>query len=228
LPTRYCAYWYRESSGMCIHQPPRRYPTLLKLLCAALLVLLVGATGCTTDNSPPSRTMLVLAQEATQRSDEYRIGPQDILEISVWKNPDISRTVVVRPDGMISLPLLNDIQVGGLTAMQLRKVLGQRLAEYIAAPEVSVIVVEPRSAKVLVVGEVQRPGNLELQRPMTVLEALFLAGGLTAFASPKRIAVLRPNGDIVQQIPFNYKNAMSAGGEAENFFLQSGDIIMVP
>jgi polysaccharide export outer membrane protein len=172
--------------------------------------------------------MRASGQEATSVRDEYRIGPEDTLEISVWKTPDISRTVVVRPDGMISLPLLNDIQAAGLTPMQLRDVLSQRLAEYMSAPEVSIIVAEPRSSKVLVIGEVQRPGNVDLRKPTTVLEALFMAGGLTNFASPKRIAVLRPDGDTVQRIPFNYKKAMSAGGEAENFPLQPGDLILVP
>jgi polysaccharide export outer membrane protein len=172
--------------------------------------------------------MLASAQEIPLTEDEYKIGPEDTLEITVWKTPDISRTVMVRPDGMISLPLLNDIQAAGLSPMQLREVLSQRLAEYMSAPEVSVIVVEPRSSKVLVIGEVQHPGNIDLRRRTTVLEALFLAGGLTNFAWPTRIAVLRPNGETVQRIPFNYKKALSAGGGAENFFLQSGDVILVP
>jgi polysaccharide export outer membrane protein len=201
---------------------------LRKLLCAALLALSAGAIGCATGNSLPRHAMLASAQEALPGQDDYKIGPEDMLEISVWKNSDISRTVVVRPDGMISLPLLSDIQAAGLSPMQLREVLSRRLKEYMPAPEVSVIVVEPRSSRVLITGEIQRPGHLELRRPTTVLEALFLAGGLTDFASPKRIAVLRQNGKSAQRIPFNHKKAMSAGGEAENFLLQPGDIIVVP
>jgi polysaccharide biosynthesis/export protein len=199
-----------------------------RLLCVVLLALLAGATGCATDIALPRHAMRASGQEVSPVGDEYRIGREDALEITVWKTPDISRSVVVRPDGMISLPLLNDVQAAGLTPMQLRDVLSQRLAEYISTPEVSVIVVEPRSSKVLLIGEIQRPGNLELRKPITVLEALFLAGGLTNFASPKRIAVLRPHGDTVQRIPFNYKKAISAAGEAENFLLQSGDVIVVP
>jgi polysaccharide biosynthesis/export protein len=211
-----------------MHRPPGGFLTLLKLLCAALLVLLAGATGCAISHSLPHHAIWASAQEATSVRDDYRIGPEDTLEITVWKTPDISRTVMVRPDGMISLPLFNDIQAAGLTPLQLREVLSQRLAEYMSAPEVSVIVVDPRSSKVLLIGEVQRPGPLELRKPLRVLEALFLAGGPTNFASPKRIAVLRPNGDTVLRIPFNYKKAISAGGEAENFLLQSGDVIVVP
>jgi polysaccharide export outer membrane protein len=196
-----------------------------------LVLVAAGTTGCTIGDWPRGQSTLASAQQAAQDQqdqNEYKIGPEDTLEVSVWKNADISRTVVVRPDGMISLPLLTDVQAAGLTPMQLREVLSQRLAEYMAAPEVSVIVVEPRSSKVLIVGEVKRPGNLDLRRPTTVLEALFLAGGLTDFASPKRIVVLRRNGETVQRIPFNYKKAISAEGDAENFLLHSGDTILVP
>jgi polysaccharide export outer membrane protein len=208
--------------------PPRRFPLLRNLLRIALLVLLMGTAGCGASNWPPRHGLLASGQEISPVRDEYKIGPEDSLEIAVWKTPDISRTVVVRPDGMISLPLLNDIQAADLTPMQLREVLSQRLAEYMPAPEVSVIVIEPRSSRVFVAGEVQRPGNLELRRPTTVMEALFLAGGLTNFARPRHIAVLRSNGGIEQRIPFNYKKATSAGGGGENFFLHAGDVIMVP
>lgn len=187
-----------------------------KLLCAALLVLSVGITG------------LVSAQEKAQERDEYKIGPEDILNISVWKNADISRLVPVRPDGMISLPLLHDVQAAGLTPMQLQDILRKRLTEYLPSPEVSVIVVEVHSFKVSIIGEVQRPGSYELRRQTTVLDALALAGGFKDFASPARIVVLRPEGKTVKRVPFNYKKVTSAGGEAENFFLQPGDIILVP
>lgn len=169
-----------------------------------------------------------LAHQAAQDQDEYKIGPEDILDVSVWKNEQVSRTVPVRPDGMISLPLLNDVKAAGLTPMQLRAVLRQKLAEYMAAPEVSVIVREVHSFKVSIIGQVQRPGTLELRRWTTVLDALVLAGWFTDFASPKRIVILRTEGNSMQRIPFNYKKAISAGGEGENFFLKTGDIVLVP
>ena len=171
---------------------------------------------------------------------QYRIGPEDLLQISVWKNEAMSRNVPVRPDGKISLPLLNDVQAAGLTALELRDVLTQKLADYMPNPEVSVIVFEVRSFKVSVVGEVNRPARYELKSWTTVLDALALAGGFTPFAARSRIVILRPEGNTVKRIPFNYNKVTSSreslldrliypGGEAqENFYLQNGDIVLVP
>jgi polysaccharide biosynthesis/export protein len=159
---------------------------------------------------------------------EYRIGPEDVLNISVWKNEAISRTVPVRPDGKITLPLLNDIVVAGLTPMEFRELLIQKLAEYMPSPEVSVIVVDPRSFKVSVMGEVVKPGRYELRSRTTVLDMLALVGGLNQFASRTKIFVLRPDGTTQKRLPFNYNKAVTAGGEQENFYLQAGDIVVVP
>ncbi len=188
------------------------------------------------------------AQEATTFSPngnhaadlgEYRIGPEDMLQISVWKNEAVSRTVPVRPDGKISLPLLNDVQAAGLTALELRDVLTQKLTEYMPTPEVSVIVTEVRSFKVSVLGEILKPGRYELKSWSTVLDALALAGGFTPFAARSRIIILRPDGNTVKRIPFNYNKLTSNeglldrmlnfGGESPgNFYLQNGDIVLVP
>ena len=171
---------------------------------------------------------------------DYRIGPEDLLQISVWKNEAMSRSVPVRPDGKISLPLLNDVQAAGLTALELRDVLTQKLADYMPNPEVSVIVSEVRSFKISVVGEVARPARYDLKSWTTVLDALALAGGFTPFAARSRIVILRPEGNTVKRIPFNYNKVISsreslldrilnAGGEGqENFYLQNGDIVLVP
>src|SRR5919197_967058 len=148
----------------------------------------------------------------------YVIGPEDVLDISVWKNTDISRTVPVRPDGKISLPLLNDVQAAGLTALELRKDLAQKLAEYVPSPEVSVIVSDVRSFKVSVIGEVVRPGRFELKSWTTVLDALALAGGFTPFAARSRIVILHPEGTTMKRIPFNYNKLT---GEQENFYLRN-------
>jgi len=157
--------------------------------------------------------------------DAYRIGPEDVLHISVWKNDTMSRTVPVRPDGKISLPLLNDVQAAGLTALELREVLTQKLAEYLPSPEVSVIVSDVRSFKVSIIGEVARPGRFELKSWTTVLDVLALAGGFTQFATRSRMVILRPDGTTMKRIPFNY-NKLS--GEQENFYLRNGDIVLVP
>ncbi len=158
--------------------------------------------------------------------ESYRIGPEDVLSISVWKNGDLTRTVPVRPDGKISLPLLNDVQAAGLTALELREVLARKLAEYMPSPEVSVIVSDIRSFKVSVIGEINHPGRLELKSWTTVLDVLALAGGFTQFASRSKIVILQPDGKTMKRIPFNYNKALV--GEQENFYLRNGDIIMVP
>ena len=157
---------------------------------------------------------------------EYRIGPEDVLQISVWKNEAMSRMVTVRPDGKISMALLNDIQAAGLTALQLREVVAKKLAEYIPTPEISVIVAEVRSFKVSVIGEVTRPGRFELKSWTTALDALALAGGFTQFAARSKIVILHPEGTTMKRIPFNYNKV--AAGEQENFYLQNGDIVLVP
>ena len=158
---------------------------------------------------------------------DYRIGPEDVLDISVWKNPELSRTVPVRPDGKVSLPLVNDIHAAGLTPSGLRDELTRRLAEYVPSPEVAVIVREVHSAKVSVVGAVRTPGRYEVRSPATVLELIALAQGFTDFASRDRIVVLRMNGEEQTRIPFNYRK-IADGSEQENFFVQPGDIIVVP
>jgi len=135
--------------------------------------------------------------------------------------------VPVRPDGKVSLPLVNDIQASGLTPTALRQQLIERLSEYIPAPEVAVIVREVHSAKVSVVGAVRSPGRYEVKSPATVLELIALAQGFTDFASRDRIVVLRQNGGETKRIPFNYRK-VAAGDDKENLVVVPGDIIVVP
>lgn len=160
---------------------------------------------------------------------EYVIGPEDVLDISVWDNTQMSRTVPVRPDGKISLPLLNDVKAGGLTSMQLRAELAAALQPFIPDPIVSVIVRDIHSFKVTIIGEVRQPGRQELRSRSTVLDGLALAGGFTEYASRGRIVVLRRRGDTTYSIPFAFDKIASgnAGGQA-NFDLEPGDIILVP
>jgi len=158
---------------------------------------------------------------------EYRIGPEDVLDISVWKNEDLTRTVVVRPDGRISLPLLNDLQAANLTPLELRDVLQQGYSRYVNEAEVSVIVKEIHSLKVSVVGMVRLPGRYELRSQATVLEALALAGGLSEFAKRDQITVFRHDGQKWQRLGFDYSNVLNRGAE-ENFILRPGDIVVVP
>jgi polysaccharide biosynthesis/export protein len=159
--------------------------------------------------------------------DDYKIGPEDILAISVWKNEAMSRVLPVRPDGMISLPLLDDIMAAGLTPMELRNVLAQKLSEYVPSPSVTVIVNDVHSFKVSVIGEVIRPARYELKSRTSVLDVLALAGGFNQFAARTRIVVLRQDGDKKVRIPFNY-NKVTTGADEENIYLRPGDIVLVP
>lgn len=173
---------------------------------------------------------LSLAQPCS--AQEYVIGPEDVLDIAVWDNSAVSRTVPVRPDGKISLPLLNDVMAAGLTPSQLRQALTKALVSYMPTPSVSVIVREVHSYKVTVIGEVRTPGRYELKSQATVLDLLAMAGGLSEFAERGHIVVLRPNGGSTKRIPFAYdkltsKSASTKSGD-ENFCVLPGDVIVVP
>ena len=177
--------------------------------------------------SAPANTASAAAARMAAATAEYTIGPEDVLDISVWKNPELSRKVPVRPDGKVSMPLINDIQAAGLTPSELRAQLAKRLAEFVPSAEVSVIVSEVQSLKVAVVGAVKTPGRFMLKSPATVLECIALAQGLTEFAARDRIVVLRQNGTTTTRIPFNY-NKVANSDDQDNFFVRPGDIIVVP
>jgi len=201
-------------------------------ILSPILILMLAAPANTPVTAKPADTRTasrtaVPAPGAPAGRGDYVIGPEDVLDISVWNNTTISRTVPVRPDGMISLPLLNDVRASGLTPLQLRDDLMKRLTEYMPNPEVSVILREVHSAKVSVVGYVKKPGRFELKAGSTVLDMIALAEGVNEFAAPSRIVVLRNENGQTRKIPFNYKKVTS-GGDQENFLLRPGDIIVVP
>src|SRR5208283_1566023 len=139
---------------------------------------------------------------------EYRIGPQDVVQIDVWKEPEITRTIPVRPDGKISLPLLNDVQASGLTAMQLAGVIREGLTKFLTSPQVTVTVSAINSRRVYLTGEVSRAGALPMLPNMTVLQALSSGGGFTQFARLKNIYVLRVENGKEVKYPFNYKEVV--------------------
>jgi polysaccharide export outer membrane protein len=192
-------------------------------------LMLVGSAGAqqAAVKSAPAKTLAAPAMGVPVASD-YIIGPEDMLQVSIWKNEAMSRTLPVRPDGKISLPLLHDITAAGLTPLQLRDKIAAALAEFMPNPEVSVSVMQVNSYRVSVLGEVQKPGVLQLKAPTTVLEALALAGGFRDFASPSKIVIFRKDGSgQTQRLRFNYNRAVGAGGE-ENVALKSGDVVVVP
>ena len=165
---------------------------------------------------------------AVETPADYVIGPEDVLDIAVWNTAEISRTVPVRPDGKISLPLINDIQAAGLTPMQLRDSIVKSLTTYMPTPTVSVIVREVHSFKVTVIGEVKTPGRYELKSRSTVLDVLAMAGGLSQYAARGRIVVLRQESGATRELPFPYDKLTAKAGQQENFCVKPGDIVLVP
>jgi polysaccharide export outer membrane protein len=159
---------------------------------------------------------------------DYKIGPQDVVRIDVWKEPEISRTIPVRPDGKVSLPLLNDVQAAGLTAIQLSNAIHDGLTKYLNNPQVTVTVMEINSRRVYITGEVNRPGALPLLPNMTVLQALSSGGGFTQFAKLKNIYVLRTEDGKQIKLPFNYREVVKGKNQEQNILLLPGDVIVVP
>jgi polysaccharide biosynthesis/export protein len=165
---------------------------------------------------------------AATQDPSYVIGAQDVLDIDVWKEKELTRTVEVRPDGKISLPLLNDIQASGLTPMQLASNVTDGLKKFITDPQVTVIVTQINSQRVYILGEVAKPGAYPLLPGMNVLQALSSAGGFTMFANTKKIYVLRQQGGKQKKFPFDYKDVISGKRTDQNIVLRPGDQIMVP
>jgi polysaccharide export outer membrane protein len=199
--------------------------TVLRILPSRLFALggLLVLAGCVRPYS-----VGLTSEDERSSPPAYRIGAGDVLEISVWKNPDLSRTVSVVPTGTISLPLLNDVQAAGLTPEELRTKLTEGFSKYVSHPEVSVLPKEVHSYSISVVGQANKPGRYELQRQTTVLEAIALAGGLNQFGSYSDVFVLRNDGKEAKRIPFDYVAATSNAASAANFYLHAGDIVVVP
>jgi len=163
----------------------------------------------------------------SQASATYVIGADDTLFISVWKEPDLTETLPVRADGMISLPLLNDVQAAGLTPMQLGSSIAEKLKKFVSDPHVTVVVTQMNSKRVYVTGEVVRSGAMVLTPEMTVLQALASAG-FTQFANTKGIYVLRNENGTERKFPVNYKHLIKGDANSQNILLKPGDTIVVP
>jgi polysaccharide biosynthesis/export protein len=161
--------------------------------------------------------------------DSFVIGNDDVLAINVWKEPDISRSIPVRSDGKISLPLAGEVQAAGRTPLKLEQDIAARLKNYIAEPEVTVIVQQINSQKFNILGFVNRPGSYVINNSATVLDAIAIAGGFRDFAKQKSIYILRQNADGSQiRLPFNYKEVVKGQNPAQNIKLQPRDTIVVP
>jgi polysaccharide export outer membrane protein len=197
------------------------------MMCKMLTMLMITfISSC----APAQLASAASADEAQQGVMSYRIGSADILSISVWKQDGMNRTVTVRPDGMISFPLLGDVRAAGLTPSQLENVLTNGLRKYLKLldGELTVMVDAVHSYTVSVLGEVRTPGRFEFQKPVTVLDALAEAGGFTQFASPSKIQILRTDANGARTIiPFDYKK-VSSSALNKQLDVRPGDIVMVP
>jgi len=198
--------------------------TLLATVLAAFVAAAPQAAGPA--GTPRDDDKKPAPQAPAAASEEYRVGPGDKLRIEVYKDPQLSQSVQVRPDGKITLPLVGDMDATGRTPIELRDAIARSLKEYITNPTVTVIVVEALASQVFVMGEVSKPGPVQIYGPTTIVQVLAMAGGFKEFANTKDVRVLRPNGAAVQQIHFNYKDALN--GDAKPFFVRAGDTVVVP
>ena len=158
----------------------------------------------------------------------YRIGPEDVLEISVWKDESLTRQVVVRPDGRISFPLIGEVDAGGHSIEWLEKEIKQRINEYVPDATLSVTVIQINSIKIYVIGKVARPGEYRIGRKINLMQALSLAGGLAPFADENNILVLRTEKSSQIRIPFRYKEVERGENLEQNIVLETGDVVVVP
>jgi polysaccharide export outer membrane protein len=167
-----------------------------------------------------------LAPSAITENIEYKLGAGDKLRIEVYKDTQLSQSVQIRPDGKITLPLVGDMEATSLTPIELRDQIAIKLKEYITNPTVTVIVVEAVSAQAYVTGEVAHPGAVALHGPVTIVQAIAMAGGFKEFANTKDVKILRANGNKLQTLRFNYKDMLN--GDAKPMLLRSGDTVIVP
>jgi polysaccharide export outer membrane protein len=206
---------------------------------ALTLLVLVSIPASAQSNSAPAPPAAASDKPADDKArtgaraahsdNSYVIGADDVLAINVWKEPEVSRSVPVRSDGKISLPLVGELTAGGETPLQLEQEIAKRLASYISEPEVTVIVQDSKSQRINILGMVVRPGAYMLMGSATVLDAIAMAGGFKDFAKQKAIYVLRQNPDGTQKrIPFNYKEVIKGHDPDQNVRLQPRDTVVVP
>jgi polysaccharide biosynthesis/export protein len=217
---------------------------LIRILQTTALLMLISAGLSAKSQNPPAqpapspnadtsasenRTAGPQPGGKGRSDDSYVVGADDVLSINVWKEPDVSRSVTVRSDGKISLPLVGELQAGGQTPRQLEQDITKRLQSYISEPEVTVIVTESKSQRINILGMVARPGTYMLTGSATILDAIAMAGGFKDFAKKKSIYVLRAGPDGTQKrIPFNYNEVIKGVNPEQNIKLMARDTLVVP
>ena len=197
------------------------------LLTAALASGMLAQANSSANSANKDKPEAVQTGAAAASSADYVIGADDTLHISVWKEPDLTATLPVRPDGKISLPLLNDVPAAGLTPLQLGASITEKLKKYIADPRVTVVVTAMNSRRIFVTGEVTHTGAMPLLPNMTMLQVLSSAG-FTQFANVKNIYLLRTENGKQVKLPFNYKEVVKGNHPEQNIMLKPGDTVVVP
>lgn len=194
------------------------------VICATCLVALPAFGQSAGDAARPAPA----APTASDIGPDYRIGPEDVLEISVWKEEGLKKEVLVRPDGGIAFPLAGDLQAAGKTAGQLQQEITQRLAKFMADPVVSVAITKIAGNKIYVIGRVNKPGEYVTGRYVDVLQGLTMAGGLTPFAAENDIKVMRKENGKEVVFPFRYSDVKKGVNLGQNILLKGGDVVVVP
>jgi len=205
----------------------RRFLVLLLLILIPWGLALVAAENGqakTGEEAPPRGGT---AKVIFPQGSEYRIGAEDLLFISVWRDPDLTREVPVRPDGMISLPLIQDIHAAGQTPAELAAEIRDRLKEFLSNPSVTVVVREINSMKVYVLGEVLRPGPIVIRSKIRLLQAISMVGGVTAFGGKNDVLIYRSEGSVEKVITVSYRDIISGKRPEDNLILEAGDTIVV-
>ena len=195
------------------------------------IVITVGLTvgiGCVPPATQLTDAQAAAVQVATPDQDKYLLGPEDVIEISVWKEPELTKQLVVRPDCKITYPLIGEVQAAGLTVKQLQEEVLKRLEKFVTDAHVTVILLKTQHYKIFVTGKVNKPGEFMVGRPTNVLQAISMAGGVTPFASPGSIVIVRTVAGKEEVHPFDYKSVSKGYNLEQNRLLMPGDVVVVP
>lgn len=199
---------------------------LFLAVCGSTEAQTLAAANKTSKNS--SKTSQPAKPDQGQPEAEYTVGAGDVLHVDVWQESEVSQNAIVRPDGNISLPLINEVQVSGMSPLQIQNLIAEKLKSFVNDPKVTVTVSEIHSKRAFITGEVTRPGEYSLNTQITVLQLIAQAGGFTPFAKTESIVVLRTMNGAQQRLKFRYKEVLQGKKTEQNIALQPGDTVVVP
>lgn len=215
-----------------LHEKVRKEDSMLVLkqnlrVLTALFWIAAATASAQSGPAPAADSHSDISKAANTESSQFALGVGDVIRVNVWKNTELSQTVILGPDGFVTLPLIGEVHVAGMTANQLGRLIESKLKSYVVNPQVTVSMVEIHSRRVFVLGQVTKPGSFPLIAPITVLQLIAEAGGLNTYANRKGIFVLRVENDTTKKIPFNYSDVIK-GNSKQNLSLQPGDTVVVP